>query len=577
MRPVTVPPSMLSRMLVRPRPAEGESRWGFWLRLADENGLRRPRWLLEGDQRCPTGIARVCPDCLGEPTAVWRDDWLGPEAYWCGQHQVWLIDECPSCRQRLRWNRVRFHECWCGFDLREAGTSKVAPSIVSTVSSETARLNDLRVFGAFAMHGPSGKPGKKADRSTLQEARAQLEAGIEVVSKWPQSFFDVLDQHRVPVAADGTAQLLREAFPGITEMCGLVVDEGWRAKLSSAIDAYCATSLSGVAPIIGRNAVLTEGPKTLKEISEQLGRRVETIAQVLDGAAVPIGSVRVSAQGRRRRVVGEADMSRLASVLGEPVAMKNAARLLALPVSRVQALVSAGVLNASGGQLIRSEIAKLTAWPLRHKIAGPGAEVPMLSLRKALRDWIDVEDTAALLRSVLAGELPVEKAERSAVGEWRISVAATRAWAARQRSQPSAIVSLSQAAERLGLKHDVVRGLVRAGLLQAVQASPEHRSSWRISAADLTEFGARYVPLSVLADGAGIRRRDGFDWAQKQGLKVICGPRVDGSRQYFVDRSVMNKQLAPLRHGGKAASGSLTRPTQEAKATSFLRGILLNA
>ena len=530
-------PQIFEKLLARPRPLDGESQWGFWLRLANENGLQRPQWLLGEEARWPAGLTRLCPTCLTGSDAMWCQEWLSASAFWCHRHLTWLADECPACCRRLRWNCVRFQECLCGFSLRGIETTDVDRSIVSAVSMGSAPPDVLRLLGAFVQYGTSGKLGKKVGRTAMKEARAQLEAGIGLVSEWPQGFFGALDRCRIPVAASGAAQLLREAFPGLVELTSLMADESWQVKLASAIDAYCARSLSGDSPIIGRSAVLSAGPMTIKEISQRLGKRVEAIAQVLDRADAPVGVVRVTAQGRRRRVVRDADVTRLATVLSEPIAAKTAARLLALPASRVNALVRAGLLTSKDGRLVRSELAALASRPHLPQAGAASGDTPTVPLRKAMRDWVHMEDTAALVSSLRSGELPViDSSQLLAIGEWLVSAAAVQAWTAGRRAEPSAVLSLSQAAVELGLKHDAVRDLVRSGLLLAVKGSLAHRSSWLVAATDLAAFSARYAPLSTLARAAGVRCRDGFEWAQSKGLKLVCGPRIDGSRQYFVDR-----------------------------------------
>lgn len=528
-------PQIFDGLLVRPQPLNGESQWGFWLRLANENGLQRPQWLLDVGEKWPGGLTRLCPACLTGPDAMWNQEWIGSSAFWCRRHLKWLVDQCPACCRRLRWSSVRFQHCLCGFDLRESEAAEVGSLIVAAASEGSAPLDVLRLLGAFVLYGPSGKLGKKVDRASMRDARTQLEAGIGLVSEWPQGFMLALDRCRVPTAVGGAPQLLGEAFPGLVELTALMADEAWRTKLANAIDAYCAQSLTGDAPIISRSAVLSASPMTMKDISERLGKRVEAIAQLLDDADAPCGVVRVTANGRRRRVVRDADVTRLAAVLGEPIAVKTAARQLALPVSRVNALVRAGLLSSKNGRVFRSELASLTAMPLP-PISEIG-ETPAVPLRKALRDWVHAEDTAALFTSLRDGDLQAFASTQSlGAGEWLVSPLAVQAWAASRRAMSSTVLSLTQVAKEMGLKQDAVRDLVRLGLLPAYKGTLGHRSSWLVVATDLTVFRARYVPLSSLVRTAGIRCRDGFDWALSNALKLACGPRIDGSRQYFVDR-----------------------------------------
>lgn len=123
------------------------------------------------------------------------------------------------------------------------------------------------------------------------------------------------------------------------------------------------------------------------------------------------------------------------------------------------------------------------------------------------------------------------------VGEWLMSAADAKAWARKHRLESRHPMTLTRAAAVLAVKQDVARDLVRTGLLNARRAVLHGRQGCWIEPSDLHAFKERYVPLARLAMEAGVRSRDGFEWAQHRGLRVVTGPRVDGSRQYFVDRA----------------------------------------
>ena len=146
-------------------------------------------------------------------------------------------------------------------------------------------------------------------------------------------------------------------------MIRLIPDIAWRERLSIAIDAYCASTLDGGAPILGKSAVLSTAPETLSDLSKRLGVRTGRIAQAIDQSATESETVRLTATGRRRRVVSATSAARVAQALSEPLAMKTAARLLGLPPSRVRALVEAGMLTSSEERLLRSEVQRLASTP----------------------------------------------------------------------------------------------------------------------------------------------------------------------------------------------------------------------
>lgn len=528
-------PHVFDKLLVRPQPVSGESSWGFRLRLAQENGLVQPRWLLDPGEHSPSGRARVCSACLARPEPYWRADWSASGTFWCSEHRNWLVDKCPSCRRSPSWGQVRLLKCSCGHDWRDCGVATVDASVWAVVSTGHVPEQVLRVHGALALYGPSGKLGKKIARAAVADVREQCEAGLQAVKDWPVNFFSVLDRWRVPPAGAGGVQLLREALPGIDDVPSLIDEPAWRERVVIAIDAYCAGTVGGPAPIIGRNALLTSGPATLKEISARLGCKVESVARAIDSASADIGGVRVTARGRRRRVIGDADVMRLGEALKEPIALKTAARQLGLPTSRLMALAHAGMLSLPNGRLLRSELSalirSLPAIPAESQAVPDSA----LALKKALRDWVHVDDTSAFFRSMREGRLAIYRAgDANALGSWLVPLKALRSWNALTRPGPQSVFTLSEVGASLGLKDDVVRDLIRTQLLPAQRGSLDRHASWVVRAQDLDAFRGSYVPLARLAAKAGVRLKDGFDWAQSRGLNVVCGPRVDGSRQYFV-------------------------------------------
>jgi len=421
----------------------------------------------------------------------------------------------------------------------------VAPAIVKAVSSGAAPVSVLRILGALSKHGPTGKIGKRTTRTTVDEARAQLEAGFALAAQWPDKFFELLDGLRIPASSGGGAQLLREALPGLGDFASLLSDAFWREQVARAIDSYCVRTLASEIPIVGRNAVLSSGPMTMKQVADRLGLGIVKVARTIDSQCSTIRGTRVTANGRRRRVVSEEDLAHIATVLDETVAVKQAARLLALPVSRVRSLIRAGLLTAKGGFLVRSDVVALASSPEKSPSAldPPG---PYLQLRLALRNWIQGDITSAFLRALNASELSaVESTRALRLGQWLVSEPEVQAWVASRRSSDTAILTMRQVATAMALKHDVLLDLVRSGLLSAVKGCHGGRQSWLISAADLAAFRDRYVPLSDLTKSVGVRPRDGLQWAQGQGLKVVCGPCIDGSRKYFVERDAMAWQRQP--------------------------------
>jgi len=531
-------PNLYDDLLIRPRPFEGESQWGFWLRLASENGLQRPQWLLASGHRSPSSRTRVCPECLREANAMWHQDWESPETYWCRWHLTWLVDQCTSCRRHLRWNGVRFLECSCACDFRTIDAISVDERILASRTAGSISHQALRTLGAFSLHGSTGKPGKKTHRSAVSEVQAQLEAGISLIENWPVGFVSALDRHRRP-ASGGSAQLLAEAFPRLSQVTKQIQDHAWRDRVVSEIDAYCSRTLSSHCPILGRNSLLRETPMTLKQIATHIGCRVELVARAVDHQAQKISAIRTTAAGRRRRVIGEENLPLFATLLRDPIEFKKVARLIALPVKRVRALVRAGLLMETEGRLSRSNVLALDA-ELRCRIGTRIDEQkgPALTVRQALRYMVRIEQTTAFFLALRTGDLSVwAPAKASPIGSWAINKAAVADWLESRCAGADGAMTLTEASEALSVKHDVVRDLIRVGLLKAQIGTIGGRRCRCLASADVANFKACYVALAELTKSAMVRARDGFDWAVGQGMHVVTGARVDGTRQYFVKRS----------------------------------------
>jgi hypothetical protein len=149
------------RLLRTPPPYADESLPGYLVRLTEANHYALPQWwlslagfpsnLLAGWQRLHrsettfgrlaalTGLlvhrlndwreetftgaplrtcyAQLCPLCLAEDAYCDRL-WDELAVTVCPRHHVALLDRCPTCRQRIRWQRGRVSGCRCGTDWR---------------------------------------------------------------------------------------------------------------------------------------------------------------------------------------------------------------------------------------------------------------------------------------------------------------------------------------------------------------------------------------------------------------------------------------------------------------------------
>lgn len=123
--------------------------YGYLKRLAELNHYESPVWLFRnlssksalqsssltidelslvnwtGDRptecsnRTNTQHLRYCPLCIAADN-YWRSSWQSWVSSICIQHQIWLVDRCPSCHSRLPLASTRLSRCACGALLTDA-------------------------------------------------------------------------------------------------------------------------------------------------------------------------------------------------------------------------------------------------------------------------------------------------------------------------------------------------------------------------------------------------------------------------------------------------------------------------
>lgn len=249
-------------LLIRPLPLAYESRQGYVLRLSSLNGFDHPRWCVSlakpGDGtverraslnaltghddaalsilRGPifglgalnvrdsgnvalrywnTRFQRYCPICLAEQR-YHRAIWGVTFGVACHKHAVWLRDDCPRCRQTIRWTSASLGKCSCGTLLENAAAPACTEyarsyahllacaldSGTSVAQEPSANLPDLKAeellrltwfLGAYAMR-QTAKTQKISGVTQFDQAIVMVQATSEVLFDWPGSFHRLLDE-----------------------------------------------------------------------------------------------------------------------------------------------------------------------------------------------------------------------------------------------------------------------------------------------------------------------------------------------------------------------------------------------
>jgi hypothetical protein len=166
-----------------------------------------PRYLL-------SDASRVCPECLREAPYA-RNIWDFALYTACPIHKTHLISICPSCGEHLSWFRKSVHLCSCGYDLRlmpaenriasdfaisehllslAEGQAPGDPSILAGLN--LGDFSTLVTFFAGQIAGFTDSTGKRLISLPEAQRHLLLESAYRLFHRWPNEFFDFLEQHR---------------------------------------------------------------------------------------------------------------------------------------------------------------------------------------------------------------------------------------------------------------------------------------------------------------------------------------------------------------------------------------------
>jgi len=543
-------------LVVRPQRRPGESAGGFVLRVANENGLGRPAWLGSSTGSSPSspglGRARWCPACLGAADAWWQQAWTAGPAV-CEEHGSWLEDRCPGCSHVVGWRGLRLRHCGrCDASLDAAGgrslwsdsvkalrTTPTDPSSPGWASlSVPSRWRLAAFLGALDRHGLAGKPLKRASAAIVEVERSLVTAGADLLAEpmeaEPTEGLGGLFSRLQRPGAAGSTPLIGEAFPGLLPRMRAQLPADARHWLEDRLAEHVGASLESDKAVVWRRRTAstvqgaTAVAKTLRVRPERMG----TLAALLPSAPAQ----RQTATGRTMLGFAPVAIDQLRLALEDRISVSAAADRYGLAAARLRQLARAGLVARTGDRLSRSSIeallARLSAVAERCSAEGQGA---CMALPEALRWHVRNGDTTSFFERLLAGQIAVQAAEPiagEALSGFRgLALRAEDVGAKSRKPDDTGLLTAAQAAQALGLKSQVVYQLLSKGLLRALRRRIHGRFAQFIEATEVERFRGQFRPLSAVFPGAG---RSAPELALAAGMELVCGPSVDGLRQYFV-------------------------------------------
>lgn len=538
-------------MLIRPQRHQDESDAGFLLRMASINGLP-PRWIEDSKGRRITspklGLTRCCPLCLKSKTPYWQESWSNSMGI-CHHHQCWLVDQCSACGYRLSWRQLNFLHCRCGADLR----SVAAPSLSLALSAllckkwevlghvlertaNTERIQLAEVLGSLDLFGLGGKPLKRASSTSLKQHMAIVERGALILSHPDTEIPCMLDRIRAFRAEDQQAQLFSEAWPGLQRILKKRLHGEALNWLLHKIDQFAEASLGSMNPVQGRRASKKRSFGS-SELAKRLQMRFDRLPDLLQQSALSIPQRR-SSSGRKMLISTEAQANTLSKHLQDRITARTAQRRYGLTSSRLEVLADASHIQRIESRYSRSSIdeliSKISPRNGSYVALQPTKTAGTTTLHKALQMLVPLGHTLSFFEALLSRKIVAHRYTQSAhhLHNWEVSTSDLQAWlSALNRS--AELMSIPLAADRLGLKQQVIYHLVKVGLLPTIRHRIGRRVARAINLVDIEKFQQTYITLSALALQHGIDFRSAKSWAQDRKVKFASGPGVDGGRQFI--------------------------------------------
>jgi hypothetical protein len=521
---------------------------------------------------------RWCPLCLKDGKFL-QGHWSLKLSCICLQHGVWLRDTCPRCGAICGWSGVLHTRCSCLADLADGmaemaespsllvsqqicGTSPAARDMTVWSPLHPAAMHRLvRYLGNFATSARPAHPGQIENAHRMSIARLLVVGTAHLLQEWP------VNLHKLMATLQSTAPQslsVRRTFAPMYRVLYDDLSDSCYQFLRDAFEDYLHQRWWGL--VCRRNRRMKEVTQTshprvtLPQAAKEVNASISVVRHLVQASLISEVSTPLPS-GRRSRTLHVSELPLLKDAVAGAVSLAQAARILALPKRRLRDLIAAKALSplicrrrnpAAAAWLIpKSEIDRLHVIPSHVPMTSPHSE----DVRTVLKYWrLREHEAVAFIQAVMGGELKahthLDAGMSVPIGLASLPAQEVKQWLAAYRRAPENDLSVDQAAQALGIKQQVAYALVHAGLL--IASRREGALGRRVLTCDLHSFKATYVSLADLARDT---RRSPRALLAEIAVAPVCGPSVDGCRQYFFRRAELQPSRPTPRDLSTAPSG----------------------
>jgi hypothetical protein len=390
----------------------------------------------------------------------------------------------------------------------------------------------IRYLGQFDDGREPERPGQLGNLHDLDVAGSVFGRAAVLLDEWPANFNRLLEstlknRPMSPSLRKSFGRLYRLVYRDLAAPSYGFIREAFEAFIN---DAWWGT-------VCKRNrglpaAIQAQHPRlTLRQAADSLGIGKKTLKHLVEASVIEATEAKTT-KGRALTTIHRAQLDLLGDLSASVMSLKDGAAALALPERRLRELIDAGAIKL----LLHRKKAKASQWLISkmdidvlNQLPGeePGDGV---SIKQILKNWrLRAGEFPDLVRAIRNGSIELLKTDQqSAFGDRMCCRKSVTTW--RQvAAGASQTLSVDQAAKVLGVKQQVAYALVHSGLIR----TDRRQKPIQIGRDALEFFQREYISLAELASG---RRTSPRRLLLELDLVPLCGPTVDGCRQYFFRR-----------------------------------------
>lgn len=509
-------------------------------------------------------VLRWCPQCLKDShhhRSIWNLKLVGV----CAEHGTLLLDTCPQCGAVQRFERAMLSRCACGQDLCRVPVTRAEASIVQLqrwVNCALAKMLEpaiagqcltpsqwfrlIRYLGAFSSNPRRRHPGQLNGLHLMENVEPLIRGTASVLADWPLGYHAFLERQRGAFAA---ATHINEAFGRYYRCLYRELADPCFDFLRVEFETFLREHWFG---LLGRRnrrlslmTIKAQRSQPLEKAARDAGVGKSVVRHLARQGKIEAVVVDHSS-GRSTLAIRKQDVDSIRATAADHITILEASRFLGISRPRVRELIDAGVLTthlqkprskASTWLLSRTSVEELSKLAAESLWSGNGDACECVELRTLLKTWcLRRGEFAELLGAISSGVLRAvgPSSELFSLGTLKLPVAPVREWLDGHRSKRDEWLSVDAAAGVLGLKQQVVYQLVARGLLVSVSRQDRRGSGRQVHRDAIAQFRQTYVSLAELAKGRGMAPRA---LLHQLSVAPVCGPMVDGARQYFYSRA----------------------------------------